>query len=45
MTITSCRANCETCDWADEEPLADVRAADHHDATGHHVDLTIVAHV
>jgi hypothetical protein len=43
MTVTNCRATCTTCDWADEEPLADVRAGDHHDQTGHHVNLCIRA--
>lgn len=47
MTVEYAVAVCTEvdCDWADGEPLADVRATEHNEETGHLVLVNVTAHI
>jgi hypothetical protein len=47
VTVEYAVATCthQNCDWNDAEPLADIRATEHNEATGHLVLVGITAHI
>lgn len=45
MTVENALASCCVCDWIEQNDQADVHAQNHHDATGHRVQMVIAAHV